>query len=184
MLIAMVVAISVSGCSVETTYIDPPKFSEIPGATVRGVEVTPRSKAGRVDAPPEAISRLIKDDDGNVVGLLSVSVRDLVANILYTMTEDRPDLFARDLMSQITRDEFTERGYDPLRSWEIVEQTDRPIRKLFTRLPDGEFTPGVFMVPQGRNVYRLSFPKERGYYWRGIDVVFEAPSWRLRWFVN
>ncbi|MAY74139.1 MAG: hypothetical protein CMJ31_05310 [Phycisphaerae bacterium] len=176
--------VTMPACVTETIYEEPPKFSEIPGATVRGVEVTPKSNRARQAPPPEAVSRLIENDDEEVIGLLSTSVRDLVANILYTIDEERADLFASDILSQITRDEFVERGHDPLRAFEIVEQTERPVRKLFTRMPDGEYTPGLFMVPQGRNVYRLSFPAERGYFWRGIDVVFEAPSWRLRWFVR
>lgn len=177
---AIAAALALAGCEQEIIYKEPPLFAQLDGAIVGGVE-TKKGRNGSLEGVA-TVPRVQTDEDGHVT-MTSLTVRDLIANILDTMDQDRADLFANQLLSEITRQEFIERGYDPEAAFDYVRKNDKAIRMLFTRMPGGEQTPGLFLRAQGGGVYRLPVPKTREMKLRGIDVIFEAPSWRLRWFV-
>ena len=173
----------VTGCAPTPEPPPPPIFSSIPGATVGGKPIERRSQSESLTIAMAERDQVEIDEDGNIT-LNSTTVQSLIENILFTLDENRPDLFVEQLMSERTRTEFIQRGFDPATAFDELRRRERPLRELFTRLPAGEFTPGVFMRPQGGGVYRLQVQPTATMHWRGLDVLFEKRNWRLRWFVN
>lgn len=162
--------------------LPPPLFSGIPGASVGGRQVgASRAESGLLKLPE--VPRLDEDEEGEIIAINSRTVGDLMANLIYVIENDEPDMFVDWLLSEITSREFAERGLDPATAFEELVKHEKDIRKLFTRLPAGEYTPGVFMQPQGSGVFRLAIRRDRDFYWNGMDVRFEDLNWKLRWFV-
>lgn len=182
----VVACIVAAGCYERVIDEDIP-FADIPGAVVGGEPASEREslrddKPARIE-PAEAQGRIIENEDGTIT-LRSASIRALMLNIVYAIDEERPDLFTKHLLSTLTRDEFLERGLDPTLAYEEIVRRERAYRKLLARLPGGQFTPGVFMRPQGKGVYRLAVEPDPSLLWRGLDVRFEKRNWKLRWFVQ
>jgi hypothetical protein len=180
--VAVWLMLPLAGC-VETRVIGNPKFSDIPGALVGGQPAPPADPYKNVRPAFLVEDRVVEDEEGEVT-LYAATVRDMIANILYTLDEDRGDLFAGQILCEETRKEFFERGYDPVTAYDEVKRLERDVRLLFTRLPAGEFTPGVFMRPQGGGYYRIQLRADPERYWRGMDVIYEGTGWKLRWFVQ
>ncbi len=162
-----------------------PMLSGLPGAEV-GSDVTTAGakRAGEpevVDAGEETLR--VEGVDGSVV-LVSKTGRQLMAHVYTTLANGEADLFVSQVLSQMSKDEFRERGVDPLEGFEFLRENQELIRALFNRIPMGEFTPGVFMRAQGNNVFRLGVQGigARGLTWTFMDMVFENGGWRLRWF--
>jgi len=55
---------------------------------------------------------------------------------------------------------------------------------LLAQMPMGEFTPGLYLKPMGRNIFRLELPPKisKGLNWTFVDMVVEFGKWKLRWF--
>lgn len=170
------------GC-VETRVIPKgkPFMSGLPGTGGGGgFHLPPQDAAGaQPDAAPKE-TRTVNPD--GTVTLHSPTVRDLMRHILETLAADEKDLFTRQLLSTKTRGEFIERGYDPGEAFIELQRRRDDLRRLFSAMPVGEFTPGVLMQPVGRNVFRLRAEGDPTMPWTYMDVVYEKREYRLRWF--
>lgn len=152
--------------------------------TAPKVTPLPPEVAGRIDEVDEDARPLVlEDDDGNRT-LLIRSGRDLMYHITWTLEEGERELFADEVLSSVTREEFLARGKDPREAFDMLEPRQRSIRLLFSRMPQGEFTPGMVMKAVGGGVYRLQVRPGPNLYFSGMDLVNEAGHWRLRWFVR
>ena len=88
------------------------------------------------------------------------------------------------MLSNLTREEFQARGRDPSEAFEMLQERQRDVLRLFAAMPQGELTPGVLMEKVGPDVYRLEAvgSDARRLPWRYMDVTMERGHWRLRWF--
>lgn len=103
-------------------------------------------------------------------------------HVVTTLRDGEEELFLDQVLSKATTDEFHERGYDPVWAYRELKRREMHVRKLYTLMPYGEFTPGLFLKTVGRNVFRLSVRPSRGVPWTYVEVVIEGGSWKLRWF--
>ena len=182
--------VAMGGC-VETRVVEwRPMMGGLPGAsteetvTPAKVPALPASVAGPIDEVNESDRPLVLEDDAGVRTILSRSGRDLMYHVVWTLEEGERELFAEQVLSSVTRREFMERGRDPREAFDMLEPRQRAIRTLFSRMPQGEFTPGMVMKPVGGGVYRLQVRPGPQLYFSGMDLVNEAGHWRLRWFVR
>lgn len=133
--------------------------------------------------PDEGIR--VENEDGSVV-LYAKSIRQLMSHITTTIQKNERDIFVEQVLSQVTKDEFYERGLDPGIAFDELVLRQRDIFRMFYFMPMGEYTPGLFMENVGRNMFRLKLSRARNeaLYWIGIDSSFEEGNYRLRWFVR
>jgi len=178
-LAVIVCAATCAGC-VETRVIPKTKpiLAGLPGVEGGPGEV-PASSRPEILAPVEEIR--VDNPDGTVT-LRSPTVRNLMRHILQTVMDDERELFTEQVLSKITRSEFTERGYDPGTAFDEVQRRIDDVRSLFRAMPAGEFTPGILMQSVGRNVFRLRAEGDESMRWNYMDVVFESGDFKLRWF--
>lgn len=180
-------ALAATGCRYERVVRYEPMLSGLPGAEV-GADVTTRGSKKKQSAEPEVIDAeeqtlRVEHEDGSVT-LVSRTGRQLMSHIYTTLAEDEAELFVEQVLSEMSKKEFAQRGVDPVEGFRYLQQHQTEIRRLFNAMPMGEFTPGVFMKAQGNNVFRLELTGmgARGLAWTFMDMVFEKGGWRLRWF--
>ncbi len=165
-----------------------PFFSGIEGAQTQtpGVSDGSGRSALRKAGKDDDVSLVHQNKDGTV-SLISKSGRQLMMHIQRTIAEDEAGQFTNQVLSEITRAEYHERGLDPVQAFEEVKKNQKEIAKLFNRMPLGEHSPNVMMDPIGRNMFRVRVTgqsKKGLEKWTGFDMVFEKGNWRLRWFVG
>ena len=126
-----------------------------------------------------------EDQDGNVT-LYAKSIKHLMNHIIYALENDERDLFTQQILSQITIDEFTARDLDPGIAFDQLVKHKRDVYKMFRYIPMGESTPGIYIEPVGKNLFRLAISRagRSQLLWIGIDVSFEHTNYKLRWFVR
>jgi len=184
--VVAVAALMLGACETYREVRGSPMLGSLPGAQV-GERIRPTSSAKKGRAEQiidESESTLrIEHDDGSVT-LVSHTGRQLMSHVFTTIDQDEGELFVEQVLSEMSRREFAQRGVDPLEGFNYLKSHERAIRQLFQTIPMGEYTPGTFMKPQGNNVYRLQAPKllHRDLPWTFMDMVFERGGWRLRWF--
>ena len=125
----------------------------------------------------------VEYDDGSVE-LHAKTALHLMSHITLTLRDEEPQLFLDQVLSQKTKEEFVERGYDPVKAYEFLKIREKDINRLFARMPMGEYTPDVVMTKMGKGEYRVMVTglKTKGISWTYMDIVIEEGNWRLRWF--
>ncbi|USN99078.1 MAG: hypothetical protein H6810_13160 [Phycisphaeraceae bacterium] len=174
--------LALAGC-VETRVIpaNKPFMSGLPGTQGGAFRLPAQSAADNNPLAAKPGELRTTNPDGTVT-LRSPTVRDLMRHILETIMADDQGAFTRDLLSDETRREFAERGYDPGEAFKELKRRREDIRRLFQAMPAGEFTPGVMMKPIGRNMFRLHAGGDPTMQWTFMDVVFDRGDYKLRWF--
>lgn len=173
-----------ASCATETEVVrwDPP-LAGLPGAE-SGMSVKRKGAGGgsaevREYTPDEL---RVQNEDGSVT-LVSRTGKHLIGHIARTLRESEEELFTEQVLSEMTRREFISRGYDPAEAYRELKRLEVDVNKLFQRMPNGEFTPGVFLKKVGDGVFRMQSGGPAGdLRWTFMDMVFEKGSWRLRWF--
>lgn len=137
-----------------------------------------------VFALPEGKIR-VEDDDGNVT-LYAKSVKHLMSHIITALENNERDLFTEQILSKTTVDEFKERNLNPGIAFDELVKRRKQIYQCFHLMPNGEYSPGLFLKPIGTNMFRLAVSRagHSELLWIGIDVSFEQSNYRLRWFVQ
>lgn len=122
-------------------------------------------------------------EDGSVT-LTARRPYHLMVHVYFTLINNEPELFTEQVLSNLTREEFQARGRDPSEAFEMLQERQRDVLRLFAAMPQGELTPGVLMEKVGPDVYRLEAvgSDARRLPWRYMDVTMERGHWRLRWF--
>ena len=128
--------------------------------------------------------RLRREHEDGRVTLIARRPYHLMIHIYYTLINNERDLFAEQVLSDITREEYAARGLDPREAFDTLQARQTDILRLFAAIPQGELTPGVLMRKVCDNVYRLEAvgSQARSLRWRSMDVTMERGQWRLRWF--
>ena len=72
------------------------------------------------------------------------------------------------------------RGVDPREAVDYLVKNRADVMKLFTQMPMGEMSPGLFMKPMGAGVYRLEVERRpEGSKFSKLDVIWERGVCRL-----
>lgn len=142
---------------------------------------TPAGARETMPAVPEAL--IIQEPDGRR-RIVSRTGVHLMHHVQRTLADDDVELFVEEVLAEVTKREYYERGLDPREAFATLKAREREIAALFARMPMGEHSPNVFMETVGRNVIRvrLTGPASRDLYWIGFDMILERGQWRLRWF--
>lgn len=175
-----------AGCETKVVRYNPP-LAGLPGAQT-GVAPVYDSSMKAADSPLSAQPTqkpIIENPDGTKT-LISRNGRDLMYHIAWTMREDDEKTFTEQVLSEKTRDEFYERGYDPKLAFREMKRRREDLEKLFKMLPSAELSPGVQLETVGVNVMRvrLHYVDKEALPWCGFDMILEGSNWKLRWFIE
>ncbi len=182
--LAVVVVVS-GGCQTEKTEVlRNPFFANLPGAEHRMPVV--RDLGTWQDPGQISEDELVVESEPGKVTLIAKSVRHLMIHIHNTLEENERDLFVDQVLSEVTKREFRDRGYEPGLAFDFLQSQRAEIDALFNTMPGGESTPGLFLRPLGNRTYRLALDGMQGrdLGWVGMDVTLEGGNYRLRWFVD
>src|SRR5262249_46211737 len=116
-----------------------------------------------------------KNPDGSKT-LISRCGLHLMHHIQQTLADGDEKLFAEQVLSQMTRDEYLGRGIDPRESFRTLKPHQADIAKLFARMPLGENSPNVNMSTVGHNIFRVQLIGQAAKgldRYTGFDMVLE-----------
>ncbi|MCB9844560.1 MAG: hypothetical protein H6811_01040 [Phycisphaeraceae bacterium] len=179
-----------SGCVEKRVVKWDPPLAGLPGAQTSGPIVGQRFDfADPRVAPPEGLR--VEHEDGSIT-LNARSGRHLLAHIVTTLDHDERALFTGQVLSSLTRAEYSARGQDPGGAFDLLKGQYADVMALARLMPMGEFTPGVIWKKLGRvgpreeNLVRLlvTGPGTSAMRYNGLDMVMEGGNWRLRWFAH
>lgn len=172
------------GCGYERVVYYNPPMAGLPGA-VTGIKPTGQTKG----AGEEAIgAKIVIEHEDGTIELISRNGLQLLTHIHNLLTaedaEEAEQLFTEQILSDLTKQEFIDRGYDPAEAFKELKRREQDVMVLLAQMPMGEFTPGLYLKPMGRNIFRLELPPKisKGLNWTFVDMVVEFGKWKLRWF--
>lgn len=173
-------------CETRVVRYNPP-LASLPGAQTGMPPVyDPSMKVvnSPLTAQPTA-NPVIENPDGTKT-LISRNGRDLMLHIATCMREDDEKTFTEQVLSEMTRDEFYERGYDPKLAFREMKRRREDLEKMFKLLPAAELSPGVRMEMVGENIMRVRqhYVDRDAMPWCGFDMKLEGSNWKLRWFIE
>jgi len=163
-------------------YVDPTRVPE--GSLVRQVQSDDAKPEYRLRATPGG-SVVIEPAPGKRQ-IISRSASHLIHHIRQTLLDDDVELFTEQVLSEITRQEFIDRGLEPTEAFAWLKKDQQEIERLFSYMPMGEHTPNVVMRPLGGKAYRVlvTGPGTNELKYNAMDMVMEGGNWRLRWFTK
>lgn len=152
------------------------------GKAVEGAEGEEGAKAAGDGVETRAIAAGLRkvNKDGSVL-LVSKSPSDVMYHVMSTLRNKEHSLLFDQVLSEMTKAEYLRRGMEPRDAVKWLAKHEGDIADLFSTLPMGEQTPGVYMESIGRNMFRLEAPVAM----RGevrltrFDVVIEKGEFRL-----
>ncbi|MBS0188855.1 MAG: hypothetical protein JSS51_12370 [Planctomycetes bacterium] len=175
-----------AACETHVVRYNPP-LAGLPGAQTgeppvldSTMRVTDTTLAAQATSKP-----YIENADGTKT-LISRNGRDLMFHIATCMREDDEKTFTEQVLSEMTRDEFYAKGYDPKLAFRELKRRREDLEKLFKILPAGELSPGARMQTVGVNIMRVQvhYVDPESLPWCGFDMKLEGTNWKLRWFVE
>jgi len=188
-LLGVVVVVAGAGCQPEQKIVNyKPFMAGLEGVQTQTPAVVEQQKTPAILAAESApADGLIQENPDGTKTVHSRSGLQLMSNIQRTLADNDAKLFAEQILSELTREEYLERGLDPTEAFKTLKPEEREIAKLFARMPLGEHSPNVTQEVIGRNIFRVRVTGQsmRGLEkWTGFDMVLENGNWRLRWFVR
>lgn len=159
---------------------DPP-LAHLPGAQTQ----TPaRAKPNPAVAGAPAGGRIVIEHEDGTVTLVSRNALQMLTHIRRLVAQDEEELFTQQILSERTKREFLERGFDPAEAFKEIKRREDDLLALLARMPMGEFTPGLYLETLGPNTFRLALygKAAQDLNWTSVDIVIENGVWRLRWF--
>lgn len=183
----VIVSVAAAGCQRYERVVEyNPPLANLPGAVSQTAPVRPQPKGDRAAEDGKIV---IEREDGTIE-LVSRNGLQMLTHIRRLVAErgekaaDAEELFTEQILSTITKQEFIDRGYDPAEAFKELQRRETDLMAMLARMPMGEFTPGLFLKPLGRNTFRLEVPARmaEGLKWRFVDIVVERGKWKLRWF--
>jgi len=180
LVLAMVCGWGLLGCErYERVVHYRPPLSGIPGAQSQTPFVS-KYRAG----PAAGDGKIVIEHEDGTVELVSRNALQMLTHIRRLVAENEEELFTEQILSERTKQEFIERGYDPSEAFREIKRRENDLMALLARMPMGEFTPGLMLEKLGRNTFRLEVKGRAGedLNWRFVDIVIEGGKWKLRWF--
>jgi len=177
--------LALAGCATETRVVkEKPWFSGLPDVKgdVRAIGVEGEFRSAAFEAPED---QLVVENPDKSRSLLAKNGRHLMIHIYNTVMEYDRELFTDQVLSEMTKKEFRDRGRDPREAFDLILKQENDIVALFNVMPQGERTPGFLMEAQGGGVFRVRVHGRRSESLKlaGFDMVMERSNWKLRWFV-
>jgi hypothetical protein len=116
--------------------------------------------------------------------LTTRSGRHLMVHIYNAIKDKDKRTFVDQILSSQTKAECAARGVDPGDTFEEVMRRRDDAVALFNAMPNGEFTPGVYVRKLAAKSQRIELQglAAQDLSWTGIDMVMESGNWKLRWF--
>ncbi|MBL8888281.1 MAG: hypothetical protein JNK16_16610 [Phycisphaerales bacterium] len=173
-------------CETKVLRYNPP-LAGLPGAQTGMAPVYDSSmKVSNSPLATQATAKPVIENPDGTKTLISRNGRDLMFHIATCMREDDEKTFTEQVLSEMTRDEFYERGYDPKYAFREMKRRREDLEKMFKMLPAAELSPGVRMEMVGENVMRvrLHYVDKDTMPWCGFDMKLEGTNWKLRWFIE
>lgn len=183
----MILLVAIGGCQrYERVVSYNPPLASLPGAHTGTRPVREPSQRDKQAGD----GRIVIEHEDGTVELISRNALQMLTHIrrLIAATgeeaEESEMLFTEQILSEVTRREFIERGYDPAEAYKELQRRQTDVMALLARMPMGEFTAGLFLKPLERNTFRLEVPARaaEGLEWTFVDIVVERGKWKLRWF--
>ncbi|GJM19317.1 MAG: hypothetical protein DHS20C14_15300 [Phycisphaeraceae bacterium] len=184
-MLAAVFAIALTtgaGCTYQREVSRRGMLSRVAGAESGSFSKDETRRGGSDEITDDPDLGLRREDPRGNITLVSNSARDVMIHVVTTLRDEEEELFLEQVLSEATKQEFADRGHDPVWAYRELKRRERDVRKLYTLMPYGEFTPGLFLKTIGRNIFRLQVRPSRDVPWTYVDVVIERGQWRLRWF--
>lgn len=185
---AVVGALAAAGCGPTERVVNyKPFMSGLDGVQTQAPEVRERQKTPEiVNAEAMGPESLVTENPDGSKTLHSRNGLHLMWHLQRTLADNDADLFAGQVLCDLTRQEYLERGMDPREAFVTLKPQEKEIAKLFARMPLGENSPNVLRSIIGRNMFRvqLTGKSTEGLEWTGFDMVLEKGNWRLRWLVR
>lgn len=187
--LVLTVVAALAGCQRQERIVHyKPFFAGLEGVQTGQPAVSTPRPGPAVDGGEAAIteqSLVVENPDGTKT-LIARNGMQLMAHIRHLLTENDADLFASQLLSELTLEEYTQRGIDPREAFRTLKEHEKDILLLFARMPMGEHSPTVIVDQLGRNFFRVRVTgdarKGLGRY-SGMDMRMEGGNWKLRWFL-
>ncbi|MBS0197595.1 MAG: hypothetical protein JSR77_12645 [Planctomycetes bacterium] len=131
-------------------------------------------------------SSLVVEDKTKEKKLVARTGRHLMIHIYNTVDEGDSDLFVREVLSSGTKQAIVLDGRSPTDYFNLLRSHQRDLQALFSAMPMGENTPGMFMRPVGNGVQRVRVDgiAAKNLYWDGFDMVMEGGNWKLVGFTG
>lgn len=173
------------GCATETKIVKTkPWFAGLQNAegNTRAIGVENEFTNSAFEAPED---KIVIENEDKTKTLIAKNGRHLMIHIYTTLMEYDRQLFTDQVLSNMTKQEFRDRGLDPASAFDMLQKQEDDIVTLFGIMPQGERTPGYLMEPQGNGVFRVRVHGRRaeGLKVVGFDMVMEGGNWKLRWIV-
>ena len=159
----------------ESERIDRPR-----SAAYSDLAAQQRDQANRDAEAADQQSLRITHDDGQIT-LIMTSPRHVVMHLRQTLTQNEPELLFDQVLSGRAKSVYAEQGLDPHAAVDFLFENRLDVLKMLQRMPQGEFTPGMFLKKIGPSAYRLelSGANGQGLRLRHLDVVWEQGVCRL-----
>jgi hypothetical protein len=188
-LVASIWAALLVGCQPEVKIVNyKPFMAGLEGVQTQTPAVVEQAPAPAVvEAGSITSEDLVQENPDGTKTLHSRSGLQLMSHIQRTLAENDAKLFAEQVLSEATREEYHDRGLDPKDAFKALKPHEGEIAKLFARMPLGEYSPNVHREIIGRNMFRvrLTGQSAKGLpRWTGFDMILDSGNWRLRWFVR
>jgi hypothetical protein len=183
----LVLVLLLAACQPEEKLIRyKPFLGNLKDAETQTPPVEPAGSGASVPTAGGDDQLLIRENPDGSKTVYSRSGLQLMANIQQLLRDGEDKLFAEQVLSEITRQEFLERGLRPEEAFRTLKGHEKDIAKLFARMPLGEHSPNVNMEPIGRNIFRVRVTgrSREDLEWTGFDMSLEKGNWKLRWFVR
>jgi len=177
-----VVAMTPLGCETRVVRYDP-MLGGLPGVESNTRVV--RDLGDYRDPTKVTANKIEVENPDGTKTLTARTGRHLMVHIYNTLVRDEKALFNEQVLSEVTRKEFAERGKKPDEAFETLLARFDDIQELFNRMPLGEYTPGVFIKSVGQRTKRVALDDvtARDLVYSGFDMVMEDGNYRLRWFI-
>lgn len=185
--LAIALLLAAAGCQRYEKIIEyNPPLANLPGAVT---QTRPVGTKPGVDNNADNGKIVIEHEDGSIelISRNGLQMLTHIRRLVATRGDDAKEaeeLFTEQILSNITKQEFLERGFDPAEAFKELQRRETDLMAMLARMPMGEFTPGLFLKPLGRNTFRLEVPPRiaDGLKWKFVDIVVERGVWKLRWF--
>lgn len=189
LLLPIAAGLVVGGCVERRVVNWNPPLSNLPGAR-SGMQPQGDRFANLVDPTRISEEKLVVENSDGSRRVIARSGRHLMIHVYNALAEQDRELFLDQVLSDMTRREFEERGRDPGEAFDMLLARREDIVLLFNAMPNGEYTPGVVWDKlsaaneEHGNIVRLTVtgPVGRDLAWNAMDMVMEGGHWRLRWF--
>jgi len=116
--------------------------------------------------------------------LTTRSGRHLMVHIYNAIKDKDKATFVDQILSSVTKAECAARGVDPGDTFEEIMRRRDDVVALFNAMPNGEFTPGIYLrklAPKSQRIEVQGLAAQE-LAWTGMDMVMESGNWKLRWF--